>query len=126
VAEDPFTYLMMLIGTLALTGFLQRRLLLQGRECRRYGHRHGGELRLHHDVGGGADLVLFLRLISRPSMASRTIITYEAAHESPLVMPFRRCSRGPGRRRLGVLAHLRRQGRGILHGSLTFSRTITC
>ena len=48
----PFTYWMMLIGTLALTGFpVHRRLLLQGRDHRGglCGQRRRGELWLRHD-----------------------------------------------------------------------------
>ena len=48
----PFTYGVMLIGTLALTGFsADRRLFLQGRDHRgrRRRHQSDGELRLHHD-----------------------------------------------------------------------------
>ena len=59
----PFTYAMMLIGTLALTGFPFTAGFFPRTRLSRpmTSSRHRRELRLHHDGRcGGADLVLFL------------------------------------------------------------------
>ncbi len=60
----PFTFGVMVVGTLALTGFpVLRRIFLQGRHHRgrRGRHQSDGELCLHHDGRRrGADVILFL------------------------------------------------------------------